>query len=154
MIEEETESSSVLPAESVEETDIAEEVEEIDGLQNESILENPTQVINDLNEWELTDIPVTSVPEDAGYIGATDNGFFYSWKDGNDRKYYFYSFSGEITCVFEEEIKEEGTYSTDMMTDNSLLLTLSHTEGVTTYQVFEDGTIEEIYTQTAITMPQ
>lgn len=56
--EEKTESSSVLPTESVEETDIAEEVEETDELQNEGILENPTQVINDLNEWVLTGITI------------------------------------------------------------------------------------------------
>lgn len=152
---EETESSSAPPDisfESIEAPDMT--YEEADESQNESIVENPSQVISDLSEWKQTDILVSSVPEDAGYEGATNNGFFYSYKDGDDWKYYFYSFSGETICVFEQGKMEEGTYSATMMTANSLLLTLSHANGATTYQIFEDGMVEEIYTQTDFSLPQ
>lgn len=123
---------------------------------------NPIQIVDDIEEWERVDILAEGIPEDSGYLGATANGFFYRvitvksdegplWT--YDWKYFFYSWDGEITCVFYEENKSEQSYSSCTMTDNSLLLAIQHEEGVTTYQVYEDGTVEEIYTQTGYFVP-
>ncbi|MDE5894001.1 MAG: hypothetical protein K2H45_13865 [Acetatifactor sp.] len=117
-------------------------------------VENPTQIVDDMDEWEIVDIPVSSVPKEARYIGATENGFYYWMDEAGKWRYYFYSWNGEINCVFDEGIKGEHYYSADMMTDCSLLLTIQYTEGVTTYQVYEDGTVEEILTQTMRPVPE
>ena len=117
-------------------------------------VENPTQIVDDMDEWEMVDIPVSSVPKEARYIGATENGFYYWMDEAGKWRYYFYSWNGEINCVFDEGIKGEHYYSADMMTDCSLLLTIQYAEGVTTYQVYEDGTVEEILTQTMRPVPE
>lgn len=118
-----------------------------------AIVENPTQIVSDTDEWEIVDIPVSTVPTDAHYIGATENGFYY-WRDEAGKwRYYFYAWDGEITCVFDEGTKETYYYSADAMTDSTLLLTIQHESGVTTYQVYEDGTADEIVTQTNRPLP-
>lgn len=164
---EETESSPTPPAasaESAEETIRADE--ETGEQQSGSIVENPTQVIEDPDEWELTDILTNAVPEDARYHGATEHGFFFSrtvneyWTyveeskfHDRDDNYYFYSWDGQITCVFEHKDIKEYFYSLTDITDSTLLIFVQDLEGVTAYQVYEDGRTEELYQQTNFTVP-
>lgn len=154
--EQETEASTPSPAVPADATEeIADESEaETEALEESAAVENPTQIVDDMDEWEMVDIPVSSVPKEARYIGATENGFYYWMDEAGKWRYYFYSWNGEINCVFDEGIKGEHYYSADMMTDCSLLLTIQHAEGVTTYQVYEDGTVEEVLTQTMRPVPE
>lgn len=154
--EQETETSTPSPAVPTNVTEeIADESEaETEALEESAAVENPTQIVDDMDEWEMVDIPVSSVPKEARYIGAMENGFYYWMDEAGKWRYYFYSWNGEINCVFDEGIKGEHYYSANMMTDCSLLLTIQYTEGVTTYQVYEDGTVEEILTQTMRPVPE
>lgn len=156
VMEQETEACTPFPAVS---TNATEEISDESGaetktLEESAAVENPTQIVNDMEEWEMVDIPVDPVPREARYIGATENGFYYWMDEAGKWRYYFYSWNGEINCVFDEGIKGEYYYSADMMTDCSLLLTIQYAEGVTTYQVYEDGTVEEILTQTNRPLPE
>lgn len=156
--EKEQETEAYTPSSAVS-TNATEEISDESGAETKALeegaaVENPTQIVNDMDEWEMVDIPVSSVPREARYIGATENGFYYWMDEAGKWRYYFYSWDGEINCVFDEGIKEEYYYSADMMTDCSLLLTIQYAEGVTTYQVYEDGTVEEILTQTSQPVPE
>ena len=107
--EQEIEAYTPSPAVSTNATEeISDESEaEAKALEESVAVENPTQIVNDMDEWEMVDIPVSSVPREARYIGATENGFYYWMDEAGKWRYYFYSWDGEIYCVFDEVIKEE-----------------------------------------------